>query len=166
MGVSCWMSDSASRAPGVFRWPGFVLFWVSCRCVIEVVLLGLERFARLIRTPITICSESFHLLLLEFDILVLRPHLNHWSFKYHGVERPNLQGVSCRPRFECGMTCPILCLTPKRWMVQCIIGCFPELCFLEISVAPKLVELHIKFINYLVFHIEPILFVLIITILK
>ena len=31
------------------------------------------------------------------------------SLKYQGVERPNLQGVSCRPRRLCGMTFPTLC---------------------------------------------------------
>ena len=53
-------------------------------------------------------------------------------------ELPNLQGVSCRPRFECGMTFPTLCLIPGRWMrsrVQSTVVCFPELCFLHFSVA-------------------------------
>ena len=45
-----------------------------------------------------------HLLLLEFDIPELWLQLIHLSLKYQGVERPNLQGVSCRRRFECGMT--------------------------------------------------------------
>ena len=40
----------------------------------------------------------------------LRLRLIHWSLKNQGVERPNLQGVSSRPRFECGMTFPTLCL--------------------------------------------------------
>ena len=31
----------------------------------------------------------------------LRPQLIHCSLKFQGVERLNLQGVSCRPRFEC-----------------------------------------------------------------
>ena len=66
----------------------------------------------------------------------------HWGLKYEGVERPNLQGVSCRPRFECRMTLPTLCLTPERWMgsrMQSTLGRFPELCFLQFSVAQVLV---------------------------
>ena len=39
-----------------------------------------------------------------------------WSLKYHGVERPYLLGISCRLRFECGMTFRTLCLTPERWI--------------------------------------------------
>ena len=42
--------------------------------------------------------------------------LIHFSLKYQGVERHDLQGVSCRLRFECGMTFFTLCLTPERWM--------------------------------------------------
>ena len=45
------------------------------------------------------CSVSFHLFLPEFDIPELRPQLSYWSSKYQGVERSNLQGISCRPRF-------------------------------------------------------------------
>ena len=44
---------------------------------------------RLIRTLFTVCSASFHLLLLEFDIPELWPQLIQLSFKYQGVERPN-----------------------------------------------------------------------------
>ena len=76
----------------------------------------------------TLCSASFRLLLLKFDIRELRPRLIHWSLKYQGVELRNLQDVSCRPRFEFGMTFPTLCLTPERWMdsrVQSTVGCFP-----------------------------------------
>ena len=51
------------------RWPGFVPIRVSCRCVIDVVWLGLVCCKRLIRTLITVCSASVHLLLLEIDIL-------------------------------------------------------------------------------------------------
>ena len=56
-----------------------------------------------------------------------------WSLKYQGVERPTLLSLSGRLRFECGMTFPILCLTPESWMgsrVQSTFDCFPELCFL------------------------------------
>ena len=90
------------------QWSGFALIGVSCRCVIDVVLLGLVSCTRLMQTLITVCSASFHLLLLEFDILKLRPLLIHWSLKYQGVEPPNSQGVSCRPKFECGMTFPYI----------------------------------------------------------
>ena len=44
----------------------------------------------------------------------LRLHLIHYSLKYQGVEHPNLQGVSCRPRLLCGMTFLTLFLTPER----------------------------------------------------
>ena len=103
---------------------------------------------------ITVYSANFHLLPLEFDIPEQRPQLIHWSLKYRGVERPNLQDVSYRLRFECGMTFLTLCLTPKRWMgsrVQSTIGGFPELCFLQFSVAQALVGLREQFINNFVF---------------
>ena len=106
------------------------------------------------RTLITVCSASVHLLLLEFDILELRPQLIHWSLRHQGVERSNLKGVSCRPRFECGMTFPTLCLTPDRWMgsrVQSTVGCFRESCFLQFSVAQVLVWLRKQFMNNFVF---------------
>ena len=118
--------------------PGFVPFRISCRCVIGVVSLGLVCCTRLIRTLITVCSASFHLLLLESDMPELRPQLIHWSLMYQGVERPNLLGLSCRLMFECGMTFPKLCLTPERWIgsrVQATVGCFPALCFFQFSVA-------------------------------
>ena len=41
---------------------------VSCRYVIDVVWWDLVCCTRLIRTLITVCSASFYLLLLEFDI--------------------------------------------------------------------------------------------------
>ena len=109
----------------------------SYRCVIDIVWLGLVWCTRLIRTLITVCLASFHLLLKEFDILELRPQLFYWSLKYQRVERPNLLGRFCRLRFESGMTFPTLCLTPERRMgsrVQSTVGCFPELCLLHISV--------------------------------
>ena len=96
---------------------------VSC-CVIDVVWLSFVCCKKLIRTLITVCSASFHLLLLEFDIR----ELIHWSLMYQGVGRPNLQGLSCRIRFECGMTFHTLCLTPERWMGSRVLstGCFPN----------------------------------------
>ena len=75
------------------RWPGFVPISVSCRCVIDVVWLGLICCTRLIRTPITVCSASFHLFLLEFDIPERRPQFIHWSLKYRGSERRNFLGL-------------------------------------------------------------------------
>ena len=109
---------------------------------------------RLIRTLITVCSASFHLLLLELDISELRPQLIYWSLKYQGVERPNLLGISCLLRFDCGMTFRTLCLIPERWMgsrVQSTVGCFPKLCFLPFSVAHMPVGLRKQFINNFVF---------------
>ena len=84
---------------------------VSCRCDIDVMLLLCVCWKRLIRTRIIVCSVSFHLLLSEFNIPELRLQLIHYGLKSQGVERPNLQGVSCRPRLVCGMTFPTLCLT-------------------------------------------------------
>ena len=90
------------------QWPGFFPIRVSCRCAIDVVWLDLVWCTTLIRTLITVCSASFHLFLLDFDIPKMRSQLIHWSMNYQGVERPNLLGFSCRLRFECGMTFPTL----------------------------------------------------------
>ena len=109
---------------------------------------------KLIPTLITVCSASFHLLLLKFNILTLRSQLIHWNLKYQGVERPNLAGLCFRLRFDCGMSFPTMCLIQERWMgsrVQSTIGCFPDLCFLLFSVAQVLVLLRNKFINNLFF---------------
>ena len=76
------------------QWPDVVLIRVYCRCVIYVMLPHCVYCARLIRTRIIICSVSFHLLQSGFDILELRLQLMHYSLKYQGEERPNLQGVS------------------------------------------------------------------------
>ena len=65
--VRCWMSPSASWALGVFGGQALSRS-VSCRWVIDVVWLGLVCCTRLILTLITVCSATFHLLLLEFDI--------------------------------------------------------------------------------------------------
>ena len=103
------------------RCPGFVPIRVSFRCVIDVVWLGLVCYTRLIGTLITVSSTSFYLLLLEFDILYLRPQLIHWSLKYQGVERPNVHCLSCQAQVR-------PCLIPERWMgsrVQSTVSCFP-----------------------------------------
>ena len=65
------------------RWPGFVPIGVSCRYVIDVLLLGIVCCIRLIRTLIIVCSASFHLLLLEFDLrdLRYRTSIRVWSIK-------------------------------------------------------------------------------------
>ena len=96
------------------RWPDLALIRLSCRCVIDVMLLHCVCCTRLIRIRIIVCSVIFHLLLSKFDIPVLRLQLIHQSLKYEGVERTNLQGVSCRPRRVCVMTFITLCLTPER----------------------------------------------------
>ena len=98
------------------RWPG--LSWSEFLAVISSTACSwaLICCTWLIRTPITVCSASYHSLLLEFDIPELRPQLFHWSLKYQGVEHPNLEGASCRHEFECGMTFPTLCLPPELWM--------------------------------------------------
>ena len=46
------------------RWPGFSLNRVSCRYVIDVMLLHCVCCTRLIRTRIIVCSVIFHMLLL------------------------------------------------------------------------------------------------------
>ena len=114
------------------EWPGCALIKFSCYYVIDVMLPDCVYCTRLIRTRITVRSVSFNLLLAEFDIPELRPQLIYWSLKYKGVERSNLQGVSCRPRFVCAMIFHILCLTPECWMglrVQSTVGCSLELYF-------------------------------------
>ena len=50
------------------RWPGFAMIRLSCRCVIDVMLLHCSCCTRSIRTRIIVCSVRFHLLLPEFDI--------------------------------------------------------------------------------------------------
>ena len=76
----------------------------SCLWCYDIVWLWLACCTRLIQTLITVCSVSFHMLLLEFDILMLQLQLIHWSLKYQGVECPNLLDLWCQLRFECGMT--------------------------------------------------------------
>ena len=74
--------------------------------------------------------------------------------KYEGVERPNLPGLSCRLRFDCGIAFPTLCLTPERWIgtrVQSTVGCFSEWCFLQFPVAQVLVGFQKQFINCFIF---------------
>ena len=56
-------------------WPGFALIRLSCRCVIDVMLLQCVCCTKLIQTRITVCSVSSHLLLSEFDIPELRLHI-------------------------------------------------------------------------------------------
>ena len=62
------------------------------------VWLGLVCCTRLILTLITVCSTSFHLPLLEFDILYLQPQLIHWSLRYQGVDRSNRSFVLAQVR--------------------------------------------------------------------
>ena len=81
-------------------WPGFALIRLSCRCVIEVMLLHCVCCTWLIRTRIIICSVNFHRLQSAFDIPELRLQLIQ-SLKYQGVERSILKGVSCRLRLVC-----------------------------------------------------------------
>ena len=124
-------------------WPGFVLIRVSCRCVIDVVWLGLVCCTRLLPPASTRVRQP-----------ELRPQLIHWNLKYHGIERPNLLGLSCLLRFDSRTTFPTLFLTPERWMgsrVHPTVGCFPELYFLEFSVAHVLVGLRKQFINKVIF---------------
>ena len=71
-----------------------------------------------------------------------------------GAERLNLQGVSFRLRFVCGMIFPKLCLTPECWMglwEQPIVGCCHKLCFSVFRGAGTIVGLRNQFINNLFF---------------
>ena len=100
--------------------------------------------------------NSNHCLFSELpsDSTRVRHTRDNWSLKCQGVERPNLLDFSCRLRFDCGMTFPTLCLIPERWMVsrvQSTVGCFPELYFLQLSVAQVLVGLRKQFIDNFVF---------------
>ena len=106
VGVSFWMSPSASWAPGVFvsqalPWSEFLVF------VLWRNVAGLSMLYKVNSNsnPIA-CSASFDLLLLHFDIPELRLQLIHWILKYQDVEFLNLQDVSCQPRHVCGMTFP------------------------------------------------------------
>ena len=121
-----------------------------------------------IRTLITVYSASFYLLLQEFDITELLQQLTHWSLKYQVVERPNLPGVSCRPRFEYRMTFHTLCLIPERWIGSRAqsTSFFPELCCIPFSVAQVLVELRNQLINNFVFPTAPMQLGLIIIIIE
>ena len=116
-----------SSSARCIRWSIIALIRISCRCVIDVMLLGCACCTMLIQSRTTVCSVSSLLLQPEFDASELQPQPIHWSLKYQGVERPNLQGVSCRPGYDCGMTFCTLCLTPELWMglsVQSTVGCF------------------------------------------
>ena len=48
--------------------------------------------------------------------------LIHYNSKFQGVERTNLQCISCRPKFICVMTFPTLCLISEN-------GSREEFCF-------------------------------------
>ena len=77
---------------GCIRWRGFSL--ITCRCVIDVMLVHCVCCTRLIRTRIIVCSVSFHLLLSEFDI----PSCGCRSSIIVRFFFQNSNGVSCRPR--------------------------------------------------------------------
>ena len=64
---------------GCIWWSGFALIRVSCR-VIDVMLLHCVCCTRLFQTWIIVCRRSFHLLLSDFDISVLRLQLIHYNF--------------------------------------------------------------------------------------
>ena len=116
VGVGFWMSPSATRSSArCSRWPVFALIGISCRCVIDVSCWTVWFCTRLIRTRLTDCSVSYPSVSIRVRIPELRVHLMHWSLKYEGVERPNLQGVTCRPRFVREMTFPTQYLAPEHW---------------------------------------------------
>ena len=73
----CWMSSSATRVPGVFGGQALPLIRLSCRCVVDVMLLHCVCCTRLIRTRINAYSVNFHLLLSDFNVPELRLQLVH-----------------------------------------------------------------------------------------
>ena len=81
---SCWMWNSVYWSSGLFSQV------YSCRCIIDVMLLGWVWCTKLIRTLITVCSASFHLLPLECDITEQRPQLIHWLFEVSRCRTSNL----------------------------------------------------------------------------
>ena len=92
--VSCWMWPLASWAPRVFGDQAlpcseFIVIVSSTSCCWAMIVV-----------QVTVCSVSFRLLLLEFDILELRLQLIHCSLRYLGVECLNFRGISYRPMFE------------------------------------------------------------------
>ena len=90
----------------------------SCRCVIDVVLLGLVCCTRLIRTLTTVGSANFDLLLLEFDIP------KQAAAAAHPLE---IEESRCRTSRFARSFLPTLCLTLERWMcsrVQSTVGGF------------------------------------------
>ena len=120
------VSFSSSRC---IRWRGFTLIRLSCRCVINVMLLHCVCCTKLIRTLIIVCTVSFHLLLSEFDIPELRLQLINWSSKYQGVDIP------------IGKVCPVGPDSCVEWpslhcvwhlnvgWEQSIVGCFHDFFF-------------------------------------
>ena len=126
--------------------PSYLWLIVSCWVMLDGVSC-----TRLFRTQIIVCSVSVHLLLPEFDIPELRLHLIYWSSKYQGVERANMEGVFCRPRFVFGMTFPIYTVfgsrtldgykgAVNRWLL-------PRVVFFQVSVAHVLMGLRKQLIN-------------------
>ena len=106
--VSCLLSLSASWASGEFsgQEQGF-LSLCHRRHVAGLCLLNKGN------------SNSYHCLFSELPGLFLpefdRPSSDSWSFKCQGVERHNLRGVSCRPKFVCRNSFPTLCSSSERW---------------------------------------------------
>ena len=79
------------------RWPGVALIRVSCRCVIDVELLGF------VCCTSDANADSNHCLFSELPSASTRVRHTqaaaaaHPCLKYQGVRCPNLQGVYCRP---------------------------------------------------------------------
>ena len=102
---------------------------VSCRCVIDVMLLGYVCCTGLIESNSNHC---FFTVLPSASTRVshtLVAAVSHpLEFQNQGAKRPNLQSVSCMScRYECGMTVPTLCLTLERWMGFRQAGCSQSL---------------------------------------
>ena len=124
-------------------------------CGVGYQLLGIMQVCctRLIRTLITVCSASFHLLLIEFDIPELRQQLIH-LFEVSRRTTLHFARSFLPPQLRMWNDLPYSVFdteTRDGFKGAVNVGCFPELCFLQFSVAHVLVELRKKFTNNFVF---------------
>ena len=137
--VSYRMTPSASWAPGVFGVQALSFFSLWHRC--HVAWLYMLYRTRLIRTRITVCSVSFHMILPKFNILEIRPLHVLWSLKNQGVEWTKLKRVSCQKvRMWNDLPYTVIATgTLDGFRVESTGGCFLELCCFQFSVAHVLV---------------------------
>ena len=132
------------------RWLGFVLIRVFCHCVIDVMLLGWVCCTRLIRTQSLSVQQASICFCLSATYSTCSRSSSIGVYKVSRCRIPNLQCVSCRPRYECRMIFPTLCLIQERWWLHN--GAITRrLCFLQFSVAQVLLGLRKQLTNNFVF---------------